>query len=97
MDMQNQAGKRGREQTAALIEGLHSLAQPLTSVQGALELAVLEAESVDDYKQSIEDALAELARVGTRFNLVRQLVGSIAALQLDTSHEMRAKGITELS
>jgi signal transduction histidine kinase len=53
---------------------LHDAAQPLTVVQGLLELTLLQARSVEEYRESVEAALVEMARVGDCFNKVRQIV-----------------------
>ncbi len=53
---------------------LHDAAQPLTVVQGLLELTLLQAKSVEEYRESVEAALVEMARVGDCFNRVRQIV-----------------------
>jgi hypothetical protein len=97
MHFENSLQQRVEQQRAALIEGLHSLAQPLTSVQGTLELAVLGAESVDDYRKSVEAALSELVRVGRRFNVVRQLATAMATSEGSWSSEIQAKESMELS
>jgi len=55
---------------------LHKTAQPLTVLQGVLELALQKAHTVEDYRQYCERAIAELQRVGESFNQVRKLLRS---------------------
>ena len=43
--------------------GLHKTTQPLTILQGTLELALLNARTVDEYRNAIERSLEELQRV----------------------------------
>jgi signal transduction histidine kinase len=58
----------------AASRGLHDAAQPLTVLQGLLELALEQAQSVRDYREALTGALAEAARVTACFENVRQLV-----------------------
>jgi hypothetical protein len=53
---------------------LHDTAQPLTVLQGLLELALERAHTVDDYREALTAALSETARVTACFENVRQLV-----------------------
>jgi hypothetical protein len=53
--------------------GLHQATQPLSVLQGTLELALLSARTVDDFKQAIERSLQELQRVTTSFEHLRIL------------------------
>ena len=58
----------------AASRGLHDTAQPLTVLQGLLELTLMQAQTVADYRESVTTALAETARVTACFENVRQLV-----------------------
>jgi hypothetical protein len=58
----------------AASRGLHDTAQPLTMLQGLLELTLMQAQTVDDYRESLTTALTEVARVTACFENVRQLV-----------------------
>jgi hypothetical protein len=58
----------------AASRGLHDTAQPLTVLQGLLELSLMQAQTVEDYRESVTTALAEMARVIACFEHVRQLV-----------------------
>jgi hypothetical protein len=58
----------------AASRGLHDAAQPLTIVQGLLELTLLQARSVEEYRESVEAALVEMARLGDCFERVREIV-----------------------
>jgi hypothetical protein len=63
-----------REKAAELSQDLHQAAQPLTVLQGCLELALTGAHTVDEYKRSIKRALDESRRVSACFDRIRQLV-----------------------
>lgn len=58
----------------AASRGLHDAAQPLTVLQGLLELTLLRARTVEEYRESLTAALGEMARVTACFENVRQLV-----------------------
>jgi hypothetical protein len=49
--------------SGAIARGLHQAAQPLSVLQGTLELALLQANSVREYKDAVERSLEELQRV----------------------------------
>jgi hypothetical protein len=51
--------------------GLHQTTQPLTVLQGTLELALLNVGTVDEYKKAIERSLEELRRVTDCFEHLR--------------------------
>ena len=56
-----------------IARGLHKTAQPLTVLQGMLELALLNARTVDEFKQAVERSLEELQRVTDSFDHLRTL------------------------
>jgi signal transduction histidine kinase len=58
----------------AASRGLHDTAQPLTVLQGLLELALEQAKSVGEYREALTAALSETARVTACFENVRQFV-----------------------
>lgn len=58
----------------AASRGLHDTAQPLTVLQGLLELTLMQAETVDEYRESFTAALAEMARLTACFENLRQLM-----------------------
>jgi hypothetical protein len=62
-----------RENIAELSRGLHQAAQPLTALQGWLELALVGSHTEDEYKASIRQAMEESRRVLACFNRVREL------------------------
>ncbi|HXW90296.1 MAG TPA: hypothetical protein VEK33_07095 [Terriglobales bacterium] len=62
-----------QENSAALARGLHQAAQPLTALQGWLELALLGSHTEAEYKSSIRQAIEESNRVLTCFNRLREL------------------------
>jgi signal transduction histidine kinase len=62
-----------QENIAELTRGLHQAAQPLTALQGWLELALIGSHTEDEYKASIRQAMEESRRVLACFNRVREL------------------------
>jgi signal transduction histidine kinase len=62
------------ENSAELSRSLHQLAQPLTVLQGCLELILMGAHTVDEYKRSIQQALDESRRVSAGFDHIRELL-----------------------
>jgi hypothetical protein len=65
----------------AISLGLHQTTQPLTILQGTLELALLNANTVEQYRSAIERSLGELRRVADCFEHLR----SVAQLQQGVS------------
>jgi len=63
-----------QQKVAELALALHQAAQPLTVLQGCLELALTGPHTVDDYQRSIMRALNEAQRVSSCFERVRELV-----------------------
>lgn len=53
---------------------LHQTTQPLSVLQGILELALIQAKTADDYKRSVGQALDELERVCECFEDLRRLI-----------------------
>ena len=58
----------------ATSRGLHDTAQPLTVLQGLLEFTLMQAQTVQEYRESLTTALAEMSRLTACFENVRQLV-----------------------
>ena len=58
----------------ATSRGLHDTAQPLTVLQGLLEFTLMQAQTVQEYRESVTTALAEMSRLTACFENVRQLV-----------------------
>jgi hypothetical protein len=54
--------------------GLHQATQPLTILRGRLELALLNASTVAEYKDAMERSLEELQRVMDCFEHLRTLL-----------------------
>jgi hypothetical protein len=54
-----------------VLQFLHQVAQPLTVLQGALELALIKAETVQEYRESVGTALVQAARVIECLNQIR--------------------------
>jgi len=59
----------------AVARTLHQATQPLTVIQGTLELALLTANTMEQYKYAVERSLEELQRVTTCFRHLRTLIG----------------------
>jgi len=57
-----------------VLHELHAMAQPLTVLRGTLELALLEAQTLDQYRQSIESALLEAGRAALCLNHTREMI-----------------------
>ena len=60
-------------ETKKVLQALHQTAQPLTVLQGVLELALIKAETVQEYRQSIETALLQTGRIVDCLNQIRVL------------------------
>ncbi len=75
-DEQGYEVEMNRRTAIAMSRELHKTAQPLTVLQGVLELALENAHTVEDYRQCCERAIAELRRVGDSFDEVRKLLRS---------------------
>lgn len=58
----------------SLSRQLHQTTQPLCVLEGLLELSLVEAHTVDEYKHSVERALEELDRVVGCFQGLRNLI-----------------------
>jgi hypothetical protein len=59
---------------SALARALHQATQPLTIIQGTLELALLTANTTEQYKHAVAQSLQELQRVTGCFRHLRTLV-----------------------
>jgi signal transduction histidine kinase len=73
-----------QEISARLSRQLHDTTQPLTVLQGLLELALIKSRTQEDYKQSVELALRESARVAVCFE---ELSNLIRLQQRETEHQ----------
>ncbi len=62
------------EITQAVSRSLHDLAQPLTVLQGSLELALMQAETIEQCREAMTTALAEAERVIAGLKRARHLV-----------------------
>jgi hypothetical protein len=58
----------------ARLRGLHQAAQPLTVLQGTLELALMRAKTVEQYRHSVEQSLEQLQRLTDCFEHLRTLI-----------------------
>jgi len=60
--------------TNVLARELHQAAQPLTVLQGLLELSLLNGRSVEDFRGSLEAAMEQLQRAMQCFDRARETV-----------------------
>ena len=60
-----------QEISGTISMGLHQATQPLTILQGTLELALLNASTVEEYREAVERSLEELQRVTECFDHLR--------------------------
>jgi hypothetical protein len=58
----------------AVPSALHQATQPLTVIQGTLELALLSANTIEDYKFAVEQSLEEVRRLTHCFAHLRMLI-----------------------
>jgi hypothetical protein len=64
------------EDAKKILHELHQAAQPLTVLQGVLELALIKSETVEEYRQSIETALLQTGRIVDCLNQIRMLANT---------------------
>ena len=64
------------EDVKNILHALHQAAQPLTVLQGVLELALIKSETVEEYRQSIETALLQTGRIVDCLNQIRILTNT---------------------
>jgi signal transduction histidine kinase len=62
-----------QEMSGAVAHALHQTTQPLTVLQGLLELALLKTNTVDEYKRVLSRSLQELRRVTDCFEHLRAI------------------------
>ncbi len=60
--------------TGAVTRGLHDAAQPLTVLQGSLEMALIGSRSAEDYKRSIKRAVDQSQKIVAAFDRLREIV-----------------------
>ena len=60
----------------AILHQLHQTAQPLTVLQGLLELALLSSATAEEYRGVIQRAVEESRRVSSGFDRIRKLVAN---------------------
>ncbi|MFZ0285064.1 MAG: hypothetical protein WAL32_07515 [Terriglobales bacterium] len=59
--------------SSAISHQLHQTAQPLTVLQGLLELALLSSRTTEEYRDAIQRAMEQSRRISGCFDLVRRL------------------------
>jgi hypothetical protein len=72
---------KDREAARALARQLHDAAQPLSVLQGVLELALADSHTIDEYKQAIQRALKESSRLLACF---LEMSNSVLQIQSET-------------
>jgi signal transduction histidine kinase len=60
----------------ASLRQLHEMAQPLTVLRGMLELALIETQTVEQYRHSVESALKEASRAISCLDELRRIIRS---------------------
>lgn len=75
---QSHSADTSTEDVKKIFHALHQTAQPLTVLQGVLELALIKSETVEEYRQSIETALLQTGRIVDCLNEIRMLVNTDA-------------------
>src|ERR1700690_4377062 len=58
----------------AALRGLHDMAQPLTVLQGSLELALMQGQTPEEYRQWLGFALEQAGRRASDLEYVQQVV-----------------------
>jgi hypothetical protein len=66
----------GPLKAGVMLHELHQTAQPLTVLQGLLELALLSSATVEEYRGVIQRAVEESRRVSTGFDRMRKLIAN---------------------
>jgi signal transduction histidine kinase len=61
-----------------ILDELHQTAQPLTVLQGLLELALLSSATAEEYRGVIQRAVEESRRVSRGFDQMRKLVATLS-------------------
>jgi hypothetical protein len=61
---------------SVILHELHQTAQPLTVLQGLLELALLSSATAEEYRGVIQRAVEESRRVSSGFDQIRKLVAN---------------------
>jgi hypothetical protein len=79
----NLAKAKRKEETSPVIvggvsRGLHQMAQPLTVLQGTLELALMQLPTADESRQWLEAALEQACRLASDLAQVQKLVNEEA-------------------
>jgi hypothetical protein len=57
-----------------VLHGLHQMAQPLTVLQGTLEMALMQLPTADESRQWVEVALEQACRLASDLEHVQKLV-----------------------
>ena len=81
----------GQAANSAISRELHQTAQPLTVLQGLLELALLSSCTAEEYRGVIQRAIEQSRRIADGFDQLRKLVH----LSAPSSHFMLATDETQ--
>jgi signal transduction histidine kinase len=82
---------------AALSEGMHTMAQPLTVLRATLEIASGNASSISHYQRAVDNSLIEVSRLAEAMGFVQELLRIAGDVSLSTPIELPAvvEGIEE--
>ena len=69
----------------AVFRQLHRTTQPLSVLQGVLELALIQARTPDEYRRAVSQALNEVTRVSDCFDELRKQIGLYRQTETDHS------------
>jgi hypothetical protein len=64
----------------AILRILHKTAQPLSTIQGILELTLTEAMTAEEKKAWLEQAVEQITQANSRFDQLRRVVEKQAGL-----------------
>jgi signal transduction histidine kinase len=73
----------------AVSRSLHDMAQPLTVLQGSLELALMQAETLEQCREAMAIALAEAERVTAGLKRARHLVRLQTASERTSNRDLK--------
>ena len=72
-DLKTQSSTSAPAKHQTIVQALHQTAQPLTVLQGVLELVLIEPKTIQEYRETIETALLQTKRIIDGLNQIRKL------------------------